>query len=203
VDKLGMMHPYSTNSEERFRVPFVLALIAILLAWFISALLKKIQIQTPFWLEVPGPFALYGLLLAAFRSYLWRWRIFRALGIVKVPDLEGEWHGHGMSSFDTADQYSVRVRIRQNWTHLAIHLEADGSRSHSVVASLYVGSDETALNYLYQNEPNVHATPTMHAHNGTAKMRLAENDGRIDGEYYSGRDRGNYGSIVLRRRQRR
>ena len=130
--------------------------------------------------------------------------MFRGLGVVKVPDLEGEWHGHVTSSFDAAaDQHPVTVRIRQNWTHMAIHLVADGSRSRSVVASIYVGTDETTLSYQYQNEPNVWATPTMHAHNGTASLRLAENESVLDGEYYSGRDRRNHGSIILRRRQRR
>jgi len=196
------MHPYSTNSEERSQVPFFVALLAILLAWLIAAPLKKFQL--PFWLEVPGTFTLYGLLLAAFRSYLWRWRVFRALGVVKVPDLAGEWHGHVTSSFDAAAaQHSVTVRIHQNWTHMAIQLIAEGSRSHSVVSSLYVGEDETTLSYQYQNDPNVRATPTMHAHNGTASLRLAENESVLDGEYYSGRDRKNHGSIILRRRQRR
>lgn len=194
------MHPYSTNSEERSRVPFFVALIAILLAWLIAALLK--QIQLPFWLEVPGAFGLYGLLLAAFRSHLWRCRVFRALGVVKVPDLGGEWRGHVTSSFDAAaDQHPVAVRIRQNWTHMAIHLTAGGSRSYSVVASLYVAEDETVLGYQYINEPNVRATETMHAHNGTASLSVTDDNSRLAGDYYSGRDRNNYGHLALERRR--
>jgi len=196
------MHPYSTNSEERSRIPFYAAAFAFLLAWLIATILKDVHI--PFWLEVPGTGTLYAVLLAVFRSYLWRWRLFRVVGIVKVPDLEGKWHGHVTSSFDTlAEQLPVTVQIRQNWTHMAIHLTADGSRSRSVVASLYVAEDETVLNYQYENEPNVRATQTMHAHNGTASLRVTDNNRRLTGDYYSGRDRNNHGQITLGRKQKR
>ena len=191
------MHPYSTDSEERSQVPFFVALISILFARLIAIALKKFQL--PFWFEVPGAFSIYGLFLAAFRRYLWRWRLFRALGVVKVPDLRGKWQGSAISSFDKSDQYEVLVEIHQNWTHMAIRLVSGGSFSHSVVASIYVGDDGTTLSYQFQNEPNVHATPTMHAHNGTASLRLADNQSHLEGDYYTGRDRRNHGSISLRR----
>ncbi len=196
------MHPYSTNSEERSRIPFYVAAVAFLLAWLIATILNDVHI--PFWLEVPGTGTLYAVLLAVFRSYLWKWKCLRAIGIVKVPDLEGEWHGHVTSSFDKlAEQLPVTVQIRQNWTHMAIHLVADGSRSRSVVASLYVAEDETVLSYQYENEPNVRAAQTMHAHNGTASLRVTDNNRRLTGDYYSGRDRNNHGQITLGRKQKR
>lgn len=193
------MHPYSTNSEERSRIPLYIAGVAFLLAWAIAALVKMSH-AIPFWIEVPGTGTLYALLFAFFRSYWWRWEWLRAVGIVSVPDLEGEWRGHVTSSFDQlAQQYPVTVSIRQNWTHISIYLNTDGSRSRSVVASLYVAEDETALSYLYENVPNVKAKATMHTHSGTASLCATEADSKLAGDYYSGRDRNNYGQIVLRR----
>jgi len=196
------MHPYSTNSEERSQIPFYVGGVAFLLAWLIASILKDVHI--PFWLEVPGTGTLYAVLFAIFRSYMCKWKIFRIVGLVKVSDLEGDWHGHVTSSFDKlAEQYPVTVRIRQNWTHMAIHLAADGSSSRSVVASLYVAEDETVLSYQYKNEPNVRATQTMHAHNGTASLHVTDNNSRLTGDYYSGRDRNNHGQIILKRKQKR
>jgi hypothetical protein len=192
------MHPYSTNSEERSHIPFFLACVAFLLAWLVAALVKNHSV--PFYVEIPGTFTLYGMLLAIVRSYCWRWKWLKSIGIVSVPDLEGEWHGHVTSSFDrAAEQYPVKVSISQNWTHVAIHLSTDDSRSCSVVASLYVSSDETVLSYIFENEPNVTAKQTMHAHTGTATLFVTEDDCKLSGDYYSGRDRSNHGQIVLRR----
>jgi SMODS-associating 2TM, beta-strand rich effector domain len=193
------MHPYSTNSEERSRIPFFVACIAFLLAWVVAALVKKVH-SIPFYVEIPGTFTLYGVLLEVLRSYCWRWKWLRSTGIVSVPDLDGEWHGHVTSSFgQAAKQHPVKVNISQNWTHMAIHLRTDGSRSRSVVASLYVADDETVLSYIYENEPNVTAKLTMHAHGGTATLFATEGDCKLAGDYYSGRDRNNHGQIVLRR----
>jgi hypothetical protein len=194
------MHPYATNSEERSKIPFFIAAVAIGLAWLIARSIKDAHL--PFWLEVPGTATLYALLLGFFRSYGWRIHTLHRAGLVKVPDLEGEWHGHVTSSFDQlAEKHPVTVRIRQNWTHILIKLEAGHSESTSEVASIYVG-DETLLNYQYDNVPNARATATMHAHRGTATLKVSDDFRRLSGDYYSGRDRANHGMIVLTKARR-
>jgi hypothetical protein len=189
------MHPYATTSEERSRLPFAFAIIAIGLAWLLSLLTGTTH--PPFWLEVPGTVTLYGLLFGIFRSYLWKWQLFQATGIVKVPNISGDWSGYVTSSFDSlAQQHPVRVQIQQNWTHLLVQLSADQSESESIVASMAVG-EETVLSYQYRNTPKPGATDTMHAHIGTAVLKLHDNRCKLSGEYYSGRDRANQGVIVL------
>jgi hypothetical protein len=196
------MHPYATNSEERSKIPLFIAGIAICLAWLISSVSRNFDI--PFWLEVPGTATLYGSLFALFRSYWWRTGLFHVFGVVKVPDLEGEWHGHVTSSFDElAEQHPVTVHIRQNWTHMSVKLVAGSSGSRSVVASIYVADNETVLSYQYENVPNVKAKVTMHAHSGTATLNLTEEGSKLRGDYYSGRDRGNHGELVLTRKRAR
>lgn len=191
------MHPYSTTSEERSRLPFAFAVIAIGLAWLLSLAVGKTHL--PFWIEVPGTATLYGLLLGTFRSYGWKWQFLHAIGVVKIPDISGEWSGFVTTSFDSlAQHHSVRVRIRQNWTHLQVQLSAAQSESVSVVASVVVG-EETALSYQYRNMPKPGAKETMHAHMGAAVLKLSDDQGELSGEYYSGRDRANQGLIVLTR----
>jgi hypothetical protein len=196
------MHPYATNSEERSKIPFFIAGLAIGIAWLISFFVSTTRL--PFWLEVPGTASLYMLLFALFRSYVWSVQPLNIIGLVKVPNLEGEWRGHVTSTFDQlAEQHPITVHIRQNWTHMSIKLVAGHSESHSVVASIYVADDETVLSYQYENVPNAKAKNTMHAHTGTATLKLTEDRLNLSGDYYSGRDRGNQGELVLRKHERR
>jgi len=177
---------------------FTFAGIAISLAWLLS-LITGIT-HPPFWLEVPGTATLYGLLHGIFRSYLWKWRLFQATGIVEVPDISGNWSGYVTSSFDSlAQRHPVRVRIQQNWTHLLFQLSAEQSDLESIVASMAVG-EETVLSYQFRNTPKPGATDTMHAHIGTGVLKLHDNRRELSGEYYSGRDRANQGIILLTKR---
>jgi hypothetical protein len=195
------LHPYATNSEERTSVPFCLALVAIIFAWFIAGSLRDLHL--PFWVEVPGTATLYALLLGLFRSYVWRGKLLHKTKIVRIPNIEGEYHGHVSSSFDSlADRHPVTLNIRQNWTHISICLSAEHSESRSLVASIYV-NDEITLTYQYNNVPRPGARETMHAHDGTASLRLSNDGLTLVGEYYSGRDRTNQGTIRVAKRAHR
>ena len=52
------------------------------------------------------------------------------------------------------------------------------------------------LSYEYRNEPKPHAAATMHPHRGMTRLGLVS-PGRLEGEYYTGRDRQNYGTLSL------
>jgi hypothetical protein len=191
------MHPYSTNSEERFEVPLFLAVIAIALAW---ALTKLFSGRLPFFVEVPGTITLYAILLAVFRHFVWKNSVLRYLKIIKVPNLEGKWVGYLTSSFDEgAQQTPVMVNITQNWTNILVKLTVPQSGSRSTVGSIFVSEAETILSYQYKNDPNFEALPTMHAHEGTATLEVGKDCTSLTGNYYSGRDRANHGRLVLTR----
>ena len=189
------MHPYATNSEERTNIPFYVAGIAIGIARLVASFADKTRL--PFWVEVPGTATLYGLLLGLFRSRFWKLQVLHKTHVVKVPNLEGEWAGYVTSSFDNlAAKLPVTIHIRQNWTHMSIVLRTGKSESHSVLSSVFVG-DETLVSYQYENEPRVGAKDTMHAHRGMANLNLSEDGLALTGDYYSGRDRANYGTLVV------
>ncbi len=192
------MHPYSTNSEERTRVPFLLAAVAVVLAWVLMK--ARGGMRLPFWLEVPGTATLYFLIYEGFRTFLWEFSILRFVGIVKVPNLQGRWTGYLTSSYDeAAEKQPVTVQITQNWTHIFIKLTAPTSNSRSMVGSIYTTEAETLLSYQYENEPNVAAVETMHAHTGTATLEVGADGLTLTGSYYSGRDRATHGMLVLAR----
>ncbi|MFI5420137.1 MAG: hypothetical protein ACHQ1H_04145 [Nitrososphaerales archaeon] len=178
-------------------MPLYFAAIAFALAWLIASLARHTQL--PFYLEVPGVVGLYSLLYEIFRRRLWRLRLLRHLGIVNVPDLRGVWRGSATSSIDgLAEPFPVTIWISQNWTHILIKLRTEQSESRSVVGAIFVADDVT-LSYLFENVPKAQATDSMHAHRGTAVVKLSPDERTLEGEYYSGRDRGNFGFLELRK----
>ncbi len=193
------MHPYATDSEERRRVPLIIAFVSVGLAYvFHQQLMVHMNIQPSWWMESPSVLFIAGALYGAFDKWLWRW--FRRLGIVKVPDIQGQWEVEGYTSFEQMKPFKAKVTIRQTWTHISVYLETEHSTSRSLAASLLLNQPEgPTLIYQYRNEPKPNAEKTMHAHMGTALLRLKDAE-CMEGEYYSGRDRQNYGSLILRRK---
>jgi SMODS-associating 2TM, beta-strand rich effector domain len=194
------MHGYNTDSGERRVVPLLLASVAIALAWVSSRILAVTQLSIPWWLDAPSGFAFYGALYALFDRYLWRNGLVSKLGLVRVPNLAGRWHGYLVSSFDGHEKrHHLVINIFQSWTHLTVFLTTATSMSRSCAAVIQVDDPEgVALIYQYQNQPLADAVKTMHMHYGTAMLRVS-NGGCLVGEYYAGRDRGTFGRIYCRR----
>jgi hypothetical protein len=144
---------------------------------------------------------LYGLLYGFFKRVAWKWGWLRRLGIISTPILEGTWRGTVESDYDgtVRPPCDVEVVIGQDWTEIIIRLIRPSSKSHSLSASMVVTEDECILIYDYLNEPNADALEAMHMHRGTVRVVLTGTD-RLEGDYYTGRDRNNIGVIKLQRK---
>jgi hypothetical protein len=192
-----MLHPYATDSDERRRIPLYLAGLAIASAIGVSWVLQRVHL--PGWLDVPATAGFYGLYYEAFRRRIWRIQTLQKWKWVKVPNLAGTWRGHVVTSFDDrAGKHSIEAEIVQDWTHISVKMRSDYSRSESLVGSIFVG-DDIVLDYEYRNEPLPDAAETMHAHRGTASLILSPDGRTLSGDYYSGRDRQNFGALFLQR----
>jgi hypothetical protein len=55
------------------------------------------------------------------------------------------------------------------------------------------------LLYEYANDPRFAASDSMHAHRGVAIIRVSSDARRLEGEYFTGRDRQTHGSILVER----
>jgi hypothetical protein len=194
------MHGYSTDSNERRVVPFLLAALAIALAWMSSRFLAATHLSVPWWVDAPSSLGFYGALYALFDKHLWRNRFIRKLGLVRVPSLTGRWGGYLTSSFDEHVKHlDVKVQIFQTWTQISIVLSTATSQSRSCVAAIQVADpDCITLIYQYENQPQASALKTMHMHHGTAMLRIS-NGSFLTGDYYAGRDRGTFGQISCRK----
>lgn len=195
-----MKHPYANNLHERHAILLYVAGLAFAAAIGLGHTFQWVGWTPPSWLDVPSAGGFYGIGYAILRHYGWRWAWLRSLGLIRTPILDGAWSGEVQTSFDAhSKRHSITVEIDQDWTHILIRLKSQYSTSRSLIAALTVDG-ETILSYEYYNEPSADAVATMHAHRGTAVLKLSSDAQRLSGEYYSGRDRREIGLLELRRR---
>lgn len=191
------MHPYEI--EGRQRVAVFLATVSVLLVWLLDVGLGTINYEPQWWLSVPSFAGFYSFVYWIFDHYLWRFGIFNTLKLVKAPDLSGEWSGWINSSYTQRDAKTpVSVVIRQRWSKMVFRLETEHSRSHSYAATLK--SDDLTYPefvHLYVNEPKSTAQESMNTHRGTAVLEVKETG--LEGDYYTGRGRSNFGEMKLQR----
>lgn len=200
-----MAHTYSTDSGERRYIPLFIAGAAIGATFLAFYIIDEYQVRLPWWASPPmDTMAFYGLFYWIFETYLWKWGLLRWLHVVRIPDLSGSWHGEvrpvvtGGVSSGLGIPADITVTIQQTWTTIMIRGRTSLSQSHSLSGNLLV-ADEHSLSYEYLNEPSAAAPETMHAHHGVARLSLNKENTILEGEYYSGRDRQNIGTIHLTR----
>ncbi|MGA2269051.1 MAG: hypothetical protein ABSH44_11335 [Bryobacteraceae bacterium] len=200
-----MAHTYSTDSNERKYIPFLIAGAAIGAAFVAFHIIDGYQIKAPWWASPPiDTMAFYGIFYGLFEKYVWKWSLLGWLHIVRIPNLSGTWRGEvrpaetGGVSSGLATPTEITVKIQQTWTTMLITGRTTLSQSHSLSGNLLV-ADERSMSYEYMNEPSAAAPGTMHSHRGVARLSLNKEDTVLEGEYYSGRDRQNIGAIHLTR----
>jgi len=186
---------------------FLLLLVAIssFLAYLISVLLRIHNIELPFFIEIPitAP-AIYAILFEWFDKKLWKLSFFRKLGIIEAEDLNGKWVGYIKSSYDDfLSEIPADLLIAQTATTVKIRGKFNQSKSISVHEGFGTSDidQSMALFYFYRNEPNSDATSTMSIHEGSTKLIYNKETDTLQGYYYSGRDRNNYGTINVKRKK--
>jgi hypothetical protein len=191
------VHPYATDSDERRRLPLYMVGLAILLAWALNRGMEAADVSLPWWIDAPSVAGFYGLLYLAFDKLVWKLRLVRRVGLVKVPDLNGTWVGTvNPSGGEHPYEHQATMEIAQTWRHLCVRLSTANSGSRSVIGALITEeAGEAALTYEYINEPGAHAADNMHMHRGTARLRLTGGGVILEGEYYTGRDRKSHGTL--------
>ena len=192
-----MMHTYETEGTGKLVV--AIAGVSVLLVWGLHVGLDTIDFNPRWWLSVPSFAGCYSGLHWLFDRYVWRVGLLRKLRLVEVPDLNGKWVGKVESSYSqVVGAHSVSLEIVQRWSKIIIRLETDRSRSRSVTARLRTTDLlNPELTYQYVNEPKPNALSTMEIHKGTATLELTGSS--LEGDYYTGRGRGEVGTLTLRR----
>lgn len=193
------MHAYELDG--RGKVIVAATVVSILLVWLLHIGLGALDFNPQWWLSVPSFAGCYSGLHWLFDRYVWRFGLLRKVKLVSLPDLNGTWIGEVKSSYNSDGcAHKVSAVILQRWSTIAIRFETVQSRSHSIAASLRT-TDLTnpELSYQYINEPKSNAPDTMAMHKGTATLELIGSS--LEGDYYTGRGRGEVGTIILNRRR--
>lgn len=145
----------------------------------------------------------FGLIYKLVDKFLWNSWAFQKCGITKTPDLNGIWDVEIRSEHDDFKSITgAEVTIVQNWTSICISLKSINSRSESRIASIMIEHPgQPLITYEYVNEPNADAPSTMHMHFGFTRLYLSDDRLSLSGDYYTGRDRANCGTIRLTKKK--
>lgn len=200
------MHQYATDSGEKKLILLLLALVSVLAAWLLYELITLMSTLTgftaPWWLEIPSVLTFYGVSYEVFDKWLWKKSIVQKLGLVRTPDLNGEWKGYVKSSHDQFKQeIEASIKISQTWTQIEIRQETKTSKGRSFVVTILTENvDATRLLFMYRNMPEIDADPNMHQHLGSAQLVLSPDKKILSGDYYNcGRDRLTWGKLYYKR----
>ena len=171
--------------------------VSVILVWLVHIALGAIDYKPQWWMSVPSFAGFYSGLHWLFDRYVWRLSLLRTLKLIQLPDLNGTWVGEIESSYSRDGRaYPISVVILQRWSKILVRLDTESSSSHSVMASVKtLDLPNPNLSYQYVNEPKSSAPSTMEMHRGTATLELIGSG--LAGDYYTGRGRGEIGTMKL------
>lgn len=196
------MHQYQTDDSTRSNLLLTAVLLSVALAYFFNLALEYFHLQLPWWFESPSILGFYGLIYWLYDKYLWKARWIQRIDWIKIPNISGSWGAEIRTSHDGfSESVLAKVIIRQTAFRISVSLETDASRSYSVQAALLKTDkvSEYELTYNYINQPKADSVNTLNIHLGTAHLHIGDNLQRMDGDYYTNRDRKNFGRMIFTR----
>lgn len=175
---------------------------SIVSAYLLFLFLKATGLSDALWfIDIPS---VPGFIFIYYRLYdqkLWNKPIAKSAGLNSTPDLTGSWSGEIQSSHDAfTSNHTATLTIQQTASHISLVLATERSRSESCLAMIFTKApDGATIQYGYENKPSNSAVASMHAHEGAATLTLnsAGDALTLSGQYYTGRDRENRGTMTF------
>jgi hypothetical protein len=193
------MHSYASDSRDRKVAPWVIAGIAIVVAFAYSAVIAWQKIEIPWWVETPSIMSVYGIVYWLYNRCAWKWRPC-GLRLSEIPNFSGTWFGELHSNHAEGTKLHGMMHVHQTWTDICVEFDSQKSRSYSLMAAVNVTPGPTeGLTFQYTNAPRHDATETMNAHVGLNHLRLLPDGKTLEGDYFSGRGRQTFGRMKLMR----
>lgn len=217
------MHSYSTDKSNR---PVILGLIGVLSYLMVNLrpinigplgrLISEIGVAPPNTMSISWGLA-FGFILLVFNKWLWKTSILQKTGVIKIPDLSGNWKGYIATSYedvpdeDRSGDYSIEgdlvpidaeLSIKQSWLGINVNFNpSTSSSSDSRGATILTGDGQwPSLTYQYENRPQPNSQNGMEMHHGTADLELKDENGEriLEGVYYTGPGRKNHGKMYFK-----
>lgn len=207
-------HGFSTDQPRRRRITlFACGAIGVLIATHIGPILASITGIGVFRnVTISFVFAATLVYLLASRVF---WKIYPISVLIgSPPDLSGHWEGHLYTNTDEYDsedavatddlgrglvKMNASMDISQSWDRIQVTFEGPDSTSKSEGATILIDDGGTpTLNYNYDN-PGNDLNDELAPHAGTATLKYNPDKDTLDGTYYTGPNRANYGRIEVQR----
>lgn len=207
-------HGLSTDQPRRRRITFFgFGAAGVLIATNIGPVLASVT-GIDLFRNVTISFVLAATIVYLLVSrILWKFHPISSL-IGSPPDLSGDWEGHLYTDTDEYDSEDVvatdglglglvkmnaSIDISQSWDRIQVTFEGPNSTSKSEGATILVDDGGTpTLNYNYDN-PGNDLDEELGPHAGTATLKYDPDMETLEGTYYTGPNRGNYGRIEVQR----
>lgn len=210
------MHNYSIDSDIRKKIFNYIIILGVLLIFLGQIILSffnirfiPLQINRFTIIELATKMfttgvSISGMIYLLFDKIIWKWNPIRKLH--NIPNLNGTWEGKYVSSYQNERNENVtgitKIIIKQTWSKIKIESYGDKSESHSIIAGLLCnGTNGIELRYEYFNKSNKNVIETMNKHYGLNALTYNEKLDKLQGEYYTDKDRRTYGTIEVKRKK--
>lgn len=144
--------------------------------------------------------AIFSVLYWVFDRFLWRYP--KMIGVLKVPDLSGDWSCVGQSISKEGKlsyNWEGTVTIVQTWDKIRVRLKTAQSGSNSITAAIiFDEADGYRLLYNYRNDPHI-GEVELKSHSGFADILFDKDAKTASGEYFNGNGRFTFGTMHLKR----
>lgn len=184
------MHTYSMRGCCRERYIFFIALAAIA----ILAIAKQAAGMLGVAVSITT-FTVFGALYFVFDRWLWK---FSCIGkLIGIPNLSGTWNiqGNTNGADGNAREWSGTATIEQTWSHIAISIETNASRSRSAMAAIeYDPGHGYRLVYGYANTPK-NTDNELRSHNGTCDAIVKPDLRSVEAAYFNDHQRQTFGTM--------
>lgn len=186
------MSVYSVKDDGRFRLCSVIFGCSLFLAIGINYYLNLVWTLTPDLILIQGAITISPTLIC----FLIIRHVPRSLFLLfHIPDINGEYSGILVSSFNECKQVPVKLIIKQQIFNISIVLKTESSDSINNTAYIEINDDGSiSLTYTYQNKGCYMGT-RLNSHTGTCNATIMSQ--KITARYYSDPDRKTYGILDL------
>lgn len=161
------MHSYASDSPDRSVAPWVIAGIAVCIAYLYANVSALLRFSMPWWMESPSILGVYGMLHWLYDRHLWKRTVF-GVRLSQIPNCNGTWYGSIDSSHNGGTKKEGMLTIHQTWSKILIEFKSSTSESLSRMASFNVCPGVShGLIYEYTNDPKINSEADMHSQSRT------------------------------------
>lgn len=197
------MHEYSLSHHDRKVVYYIIALLSSLAGIGLGFVVEALRSKSGIVVAAPSGLMVFGLFFLLFDRFVWKWPCFYSLGLIKIPNLNGDWSAE-ISSSATGEKIMANVKIHQTYSKIRIHLDTDKSDSLSQMAAIEMASPTLFnLRYEYSAEYQRNEAAEILRHYGVTNVRLKSEDHKFSerhaANYYTEQGRDSHGYITFSR----